>query len=49
MGQRKGLSAVLVAGYLGNDLGGNVAGSKEAVRLLDHGLADDRTILQHIL
>ena len=49
MGQRKGLSAVLVAGHLRNDLRGDVAGSEKAVRLLDHGLADDGAVLQHIL
>ena len=49
MRQSKGLSAILVAGYLRNDLGGHVAGSKETVRLLDHRLTDHSTILQHIL
>ena len=49
MGQRDRLAAVLVAGHLCHDLGGNVAGSKEAVRLLDHGLTDNCTVLEHIL
>ena len=49
MSQGEGLSAVLVAGHLCHDLGGNVAGSKEAVRLLDHGLTDNCTVLEHIL
>ena len=49
MGEGKGLSAVLVGRNLGHDLRGDIAGSEEAVRLLDHGLADDRAVLQHIL
>ena len=43
------LSAVLVAGYLRDDLRRDVAGSEEAVRLLDQSLADDGSVLQHIL
>ena len=49
MRQSKGLSAILVAGYLRHDLGGHVAGRKETVRLLDHRLTDHSAILQHIL
>ena len=49
MGQGKALSAVLIAGHLRDDLRRDVAGSKEAVRLFNHGLADDSTVLQHIL
>ena len=49
MRQSKGLSAILVAGYLRHDLGGHVAGRKETVRLLDHRFTDHSAILQHIL
>ena len=49
MRQREGLAAVLVRRHLCHDLGGHVAGSEEGVGLLDHGLADDRAILQHVL
>ena len=49
MGQGNGLAAVLVGGHLGNDLSGDVAGSGEAVGLLDHGAGDDGAVLQHIL
>ena len=48
MGQADALAAVLVGGYLCNDLGGNVAGSGEAVRLLNIGAGDDSAVLQHI-
>ena len=48
MCQSKGLTAVLVTCNLCHNLCGNVAGGEEAVRLLDHGLADDGTILQHV-
>ena len=43
------LSAVLVTCDLRNDLGRNVACRGKAVRLLDQCLADDRTVLEHIL
>ena len=49
VGQGEALSAVLVGGDLGDDLGGHVAGGEKAVGLLDHGLADDRAVLQHVL
>ena len=49
MGQREGLSAVLIAGYLCDDLCGNVTCGKEAVRLLNQCLADNRAVLEHIL
>ena len=49
MSQRDGLSAVLVAGYLRHDLGGDVAGGGEAVGLLDQRSGDDGAVLQHIL
>ena len=42
MGQRKGLAAVLVAGNLGNDLCGYIAGRKKAVRLFDQCFTDNR-------
>ena len=43
------LSAILVAGNLGDDLGRDVAGCGEAVRALDQCLADHGAVLQHIL
>ena len=49
MGEREGLSAVLIAGYLCDDLCGNVTCGKEAVRLLNQCLADNRAVLEHIL
>ena len=49
MGQADGLAAILVAGHLCHDLGGNVAGGGKAVGLLDEGAGDDGTVLQHIL
>ena len=48
MSQSKGLSAILVAGNLGNDLGSYITCSKEAVWLLDQCLTDNSTILKHI-
>ena len=49
MGQGNALPAVLVAGHLCDDLGGDIAGCGETVGLLDHGAADDRAVLEHIL
>ena len=49
MRQGNGLAAILVRGYLRNDLCGNVAGSGKAVRPLDKGTGNDGAILQHIL
>ena len=49
MSQADALPAVLVAGHLGNDLGGNIAGSGKAVGLFNPGLADHGSVLQHIL
>ena len=49
MGQGKCLPAVLVAGNLCHDLRGDVACREEAVRLLNHGLTDHCSVLQHIL
>ncbi len=49
MRKRKRLAAVLVGSHLCDNLRCYIAGSEEAVRLLDHGLADDRAVLQHIL
>ena len=43
------LSAILVAGNLGNDLGSYITCSKEAVWLLDQCLTDHSTILKHVL
>ena len=48
MGQADALTAVLVGSYLCNDLGGNVAGSGEAVRLLNIGAGNNGAVLQHI-
>ena len=49
VGQGDGLPAVLVAGHLRHDLGGDVAGGGEAVGLLDERPGDDGAVLQHIL
>ena len=49
MGQADALTAVLVGGHLCNDLGGNVAGGGEAVRLFDIGAGNNGAVLQHIL
>ena len=49
MGQGDGLSAVLVGGHLGDDLGGDVAGGGEAVGPLDEGSGDDGAVLEHVL
>ena len=49
MGQGNTLAAVLTGSYLGNDLCGDVAGSGEAVGLLNKSTADNGAILQHIL
>ena len=44
-----GLTAVLVAGNLRDDLGGDVAGSGEAMRRLDQRTGDDGAVLEHVL
>ena len=49
MSERNTLSAVLVAGYLGNDLGGNITCRGKAVGLLYHGAADHGAVLEHVL
>ena len=49
VGQADALAAVLAGRHLGDDLGGNVAGSGEGMRLLDQGAADDGAVLQHIV
>ena len=49
VGQRDRLAAVLVAGHLGHDLGGDVAGGGEAVGLFDERTGDDSAVLQHVL
>ena len=49
MCEADGLAAVLVAGHLGYDLGGNIAGSGKAMGTLNEGAGDDSTVLQHIL
>ena len=48
MREREGLSAVLVRSDLRDDLRRDIARGEEGVRLFDHGLADDGTILQHV-
>ena len=49
MGKCKGLSAILVTCYLRHDLCCDITCSEEAVRLLNHCLADNGSVLQHIL
>ena len=49
MGQADALAAVLVGGHLCNDLGGDVAGGGEAVRLLNIGAGDDGAVLEHVV
>ena len=49
MGQGKCLPAVLIAGHLGHNLRGHIAGSKEAVRFFNHCLTDYRSVLKHVL
>ena len=49
MSQRDGLPAVLAARDLGDDLRGDVASGREAVRLLDERAGDDRAVLEHVL
>ena len=48
MGQGDALAAILIAGHLGDDLGGDVAGGGKAVGPLDHGACDDGAVLQHV-
>ena len=49
MRERDRLTAVLAAGDLRDDLRGDVAGGREAVRALDERAGDDRAVLQHVL
>ena len=49
VGQADALAAVLVGCYLCNDLGGDVAGGGEAVRLFNIGAGNDGAVLQHVL
>ena len=49
VGQRDGLPAVLVAGHLRYDLGGDIAGGREGMRPLDQGPGDNGPVLQHVL
>ena len=49
MGQGDGLAAVLIGGHLGNDLGGNVAGSGEGMGLLNEGAGNNSAVLEHIV
>ena len=48
MRKGNGLAAILVGGDLGDDLGRNVAGGREAVRLFDERAGDDRAVLEHV-
>ena len=48
VGQSNALAAVLGTGDLSDSLGSDVAGCGEGVRSLNHGLADDGSVLQHI-
>ena len=49
MRQGNTLSAVLGTCNLRDCLCGNIAGSGKALRRIDHRLADDRTVLKHVL
>ena len=49
MGQGNTLSAILRAGDLRNGLCGDIAGRGKTLRFVDHRLADDRAVLQHVL
>ena len=49
MGEADGLAAVLVAGHLGYNLGGNIAGGGKAMGTLNEGAGDNSAVLQHIL
>ena len=49
VGQADALAAVLVGCHLCNDLGGDVAGGGEAVRLFNIGAGNDGAVLQHVL
>ena len=49
MGQRDGLAAVLGGSNLGDNLRRDVAGRREAVRLLDQRARDNGAVLEHVL
>ena len=49
MRQADALAAVLVGRHLRNDLGRDVAGRREGMRLLDQGARDDGAVLQHVV
>ena len=49
VGQADALTAVLAGRYLGDDLGGNVAGGGEGMGLLNQRAADDGAVLQHVV
>ena len=49
MGQRDGLSAILGGSNLGDDLRRDIAGRREAVRLLNERARDNGAVLEHIL
>ena len=48
MSQRNRLTTVLATCNLSNDLGCDIASSREAMRLLNHGVANNGSVLQHI-
>ena len=49
MGQADALAAVLAGRNLCNDLGCDIAGGGEGMRLLDEGAGDDGAVLQHVI
>ena len=49
VGQADALAAVLAGRDLRDDLGGNVAGGGEGMRLFDQRAADDGAVLQHVV
>ena len=49
MGQRNGLATVLGGSNLGDDLRRDIAGRREAVRLLNERARDNGAVLEHIL
>ncbi len=47
--QADALAAVLAGRDLCDDLGGDIAGGGEGMRLLDEGAGDDGAVLQHVI
>ena len=48
MGQGDRLTAILITGYLGNNLGSNITGSREGVRLFNQRTGNYCAVLEHI-